>query len=90
MSIISNIIRRIKNSLRRSVENKALETAEKGIKATVNGVINRCPECHKTIKENDRFCPECGAEIVHICPECGKESPLDIEFCSHCGAKLIS
>lgn len=86
--MLSRVIHKVKYSLKRKIEHKAVDAARDGVVKTVKGVVNRCPECGKSVEEEARFCPECGGELVHICPDCGKESPLDEQFCSHCGAKL--
>jgi membrane protease subunit (stomatin/prohibitin family) len=46
-----------------------------------------CPECHRPIAEDTRFCPYCGHQIVIFdrCPECGKNLPPKAKFCPGCG-----
>ncbi len=47
-----------------------------------------CPNNHM-VKGNNRFCPECGAELIEsktrFCKKCGNERKGNENFCSKCG-----
>ena len=51
-----------------------------------------CRGCGSPLKENDKFCSECGrkVEISHKCPQCFTENPDEAKFCSACGCKMIN
>ena len=54
-----------------------------------------CPACHQALRQDARFCDECGAEIkrpaaavtfaTEACPACAGELLADAAFCHHCG-----
>ena len=53
-----------------------------------------CENCGAPIKENSKFCHECGSEIErpkeehNFCPNCGNELAEDEEFCGECGENI--
>lgn len=50
-----------------------------------------CPNCHKAIPENSKFCPHCGAAVsaqTVTCGNCKAENPLGAKFCKNCGSAL--
>ncbi|MBP5092069.1 MAG: SPFH domain-containing protein [Bacilli bacterium] len=47
-----------------------------------------CPKCGKPIAANAKFCPECGAKIIHECPNCHQKVEPGTKFCPNCGNKL--
>ena len=47
-------------------------------------------ECGAKVKENAKFCPECGKKIGLSCPKCGAKIKKGAKFCSECGEKLIT
>lgn len=61
-----------------------------------------CLNCGAELKENAKFCRECGTRVTplditlemaeekpqtKICPVCGDEDPAESKFCSECGYK---
>ena len=47
-----------------------------------------CPHCGAQVKENSKFCPECGKAIVVKkvkCSNCNAEIPEGSKFCPECG-----
>jgi membrane protease subunit (stomatin/prohibitin family) len=46
-----------------------------------------CPECRQTIREQDRFCPTCGHQLLVFdqCVGCGKNLTPRTRFCPQCG-----
>ncbi len=50
----------------------------------------RCPECNAVVREEDKFCWNCGAKLVFIfeCPNCGAEVSSEDRFCRQCGHRL--
>ncbi len=52
----------------------------------------RCKKCNAENNEKNKFCIECGAELIlekstdsKFCPSCGFENIKDAAFCSNCG-----
>ena len=57
------------------------------------GDIMECRVCHKTLRENDRFCRYCGAKVpdnmnAGACPRCGAVNSPEFAFCECCGERL--
>jgi hypothetical protein len=48
-----------------------------------------CPSCRAEIREDSKFCDECGAPLPSRCPSCGVENRSGAKFCSNYGANLI-
>ena len=51
-----------------------------------------CSKCGASVTSNDKFCPDCGAEIVKksgegFCSKCGASITPNDKFCPDCGAK---
>ncbi|WP_405132611.1 double zinc ribbon domain-containing protein [Paenibacillus sp. FSL H8-0175] len=36
----------------------------------------------------DRFCGDCGSELISSCPECGQAINYSGTFCTKCGVKM--
>lgn len=62
---------------------------------------NRCPVCGRELGGENRFCPNCGSEILNkeenwspesgkkrYCPQCGMALSEEALFCYNCGFKL--
>ena len=53
-----------------------------------------CPNCHKMIPADSKFCPYCGYKLVKDepkmieCPNCHKMIPADSKFCPYCGYEI--
>ncbi|MBF0557430.1 MAG: SPFH domain-containing protein [Nitrospirae bacterium] len=49
-----------------------------------------CPKCHSDVPVENRFCPNCGHQMVAIrkCPNCSKDITADANFCPACGLDL--
>lgn len=51
----------------------------------------RCDNCGAVLKENAKFCIECGAKVEEpekkVCPQCGHEAE-NCKFCPQCGTRL--
>ena len=57
----------------------------------------QCPRCNANIRQNAKFCLECGSAIQPIntiseikCRQCGSSIPQNAKFCPECGAKTKS
>lgn len=46
-----------------------------------------CPKCNVEIKESEKFCSQCGAEIQKKCPDCGTVVE-GVKYCPNCGRLL--
>lgn len=51
-----------------------------------------CPECKQPIREEDRFCPSCGHQLLVFeqCGGCGKNLAPGSRFCPKCGRTVGS
>ena len=50
-----------------------------------------CADCKKQLKEDAKFCPDCGGKGVQkmtACPKCNKDIEGEERFCMECGNKL--
>jgi predicted amidophosphoribosyltransferase len=52
----------------------------------------QCPECRQPIRQEDRFCPSCGHQLVVFeqCRGCGKNLAPGTRFCPRCGQQAGS
>jgi predicted nucleic acid-binding Zn ribbon protein len=51
--------------------------------------IIKCSSCGNAVAINDKFCKECGKNLMPLkCPGCGKSIESSDKFCSNCGYKL--
>jgi membrane protease subunit (stomatin/prohibitin family) len=53
-----------------------------------------CPNCHKQIGNEFKFCPSCGkdtnvSEKQNVCSKCGLGNRSGLKFCGECGHKLF-
>lgn len=48
----------------------------------------KCPKCQTENPQKNRFCRECGAELLLGCLQCGAEVLAHDRFCGKCGNKL--
>jgi len=47
----------------------------------------KCPRCQFENPDTDKFCRECGSDLILTCPKCAYEIlPLD-KFCGNCRAR---
>ena len=77
---ITNGIQKLKTSA--STFSATQEISEK------ESIPNRCPNCGNILKENAKFCPECGTKVVKSCSSCGAPLEDGAKFCSQCGEKV--
>lgn len=47
-----------------------------------------CLKCGAVLKENDKFCPDCGESTYLFCTKCNTKLDGTKSFCSSCGTKL--
>lgn len=47
-----------------------------------------CLKCGSEIKDDDKFCPDCGEKTYLFCPKCNAKLDGTRSFCSSCGTKL--
>lgn len=59
---------------------------------TASGELE-CPNCHAKIKEDSKFCFECGIKIESkkpvFCSECGLPIVSGAKFCTGCGSRIV-
>ncbi len=48
----------------------------------------KCPNCGANVKEDAKFCPECGKPTKAVCPKCGSAVKEGSKFCPECGQSL--
>jgi class 3 adenylate cyclase len=62
--------------------------------ATADGRISRvgeqftCPACGQANAADQRFCTNCGTELLRRCPMCSHTNPPGSRFCGNCGSAL--
>ena len=49
------------------------------------GAQTVCPSCGKPVREDARFCANCGAKLTLTCAECGATLRPSSKFCDSCG-----
>lgn len=66
---------------------QAMQMAGAGKPAAQDVAGLSCPECHQAIREQDRFCPSCGHQLLVFeqCSNCGKNLTPGTKFCPRCG-----
>jgi len=47
-----------------------------------------CPKCGTLVREEAKFCDNCGASLRVTCPKCGGDLRAGAKFCDNCGAKV--
>ncbi len=47
-----------------------------------------CGHCGASAQEGQKFCGQCGRQLVATCPNCGFDNPPDHRFCGSCGTAL--
>ena len=52
--------------------------------------VVRCHKCNAANDADDRFCGQCGAELLkrRPCPSCGELNDGDAKFCDNCGLRF--
>lgn len=68
-----------------NISSKFDTTGEKNQIKTV-----KCNKCGAEVKENQRFCSECGERIGDFCKKCGAKINKKQKFCPECGESLIN
>lgn len=78
-----------------AIGQKIAENMSKGGKgkdddeATMGEYRKRCPNCKHAIKEDDKFCQNCGFDLRQDrCQKCGMPIPANSKFCPNCGEKI--
>src|SRR5687768_9671041 len=46
-----------------------------------------CPSCRAEVREDSKFCNQCGAVLPSECPSCGHSNVPNSKFCSECGVQ---
>ena len=49
-----------------------------------------CPKCSIENPDDNKFCRECGSELISVCSKCGSEFKARDKFCGKCGQKLAA
>jgi tetratricopeptide (TPR) repeat protein len=53
------------------------------------GCFMNCKSCGAELKENIKFCPQCGIKVEpDICPKCNAPIKAGVKFCPQCGTKV--
>jgi len=47
-----------------------------------------CPQCDRTLHDEDQFCPGCGHARGILCPGCGRRNRSEDNYCTKCGHNL--
>lgn len=66
---------------------KIVETHSKMAEGDEDTLLT-CLKCSAVLKEDDRFCPDCGEKTYLFCPKCNAKLDGTKSFCSSCGSKL--
>jgi len=48
-----------------------------------------CLSCGSKNQDKNKFCTECGAQLIITCPGCGTDNAQNSNFCAQCGSKLL-
>lgn len=57
---------------------------------TASPAVNKkCQNCGSEIKEDMKFCPECGQPSGILCPKCQQPVIENAKFCPSCGESLV-
>jgi TPR repeat protein len=65
-------------------------STRRAIDALSTLMVGQCPTC-KTVNPGDnRFCSECGVNLIEACPACNTENLVGTKYCGKCGANLIA
>jgi len=55
-------------------------------------MANFCAQCGHELREDDRFCSECGTEggpkVTNFCTTCGQKLLEGETFCAECGTPV--
>ncbi len=66
-------------------------SGKKGYKVTDEPRIIHCPGCKIKLKDNLKFCPECGTKLEpekpKNCSNCNTILKIGQKFCTECGTK---
>lgn len=78
--------------------NKGIGNLAESISSGISRGINKgktsnariCPNCQTQNEVEDKFCKNCGADLLtkKVCASCGKELDKDEKFCGNCGTKV--
>jgi RNA polymerase subunit RPABC4/transcription elongation factor Spt4 len=61
-------------------------------------IIYICGNCNAVLKQDDKVCPKCGAEVIEeveelgeklTCPHCNEVVDVDDDICNACGGELF-
>ncbi len=91
MGFFGDILNKFKSELSWKASQEISEGIDKATDKIFNKKTsgNKCPKCKKEILELGlKFCPHCGAKLMHTCPKCNIDFSIDQQFCTQCGTKL--
>jgi curli biogenesis system outer membrane secretion channel CsgG len=67
------------------------KAAAAATKAVIDALPATCPKCGSKITGNDKFCPDCGADLKcapAVCRKCHQPLKAGDNFCRNCGQKV--
>jgi hypothetical protein len=65
-------------------------SARRATVAIVTPTEGQCPACKMVNPADNRFCSECGVNLIEACLACNTENRVGTKYCGKCGADLVA
>jgi hypothetical protein len=90
MGFIEDVGNKLKSEATHKASSEVSNVISKGTeKLFKKGDKNtKCPKCKAPIQLGEKFCKNCGTNLVVTCKKCNIDYSLNEKFCAQCGGKL--